>query len=496
MQSPAAKNLQNKVASLNPRLYAILIGLSIGITGGLLALLLAVAGPILTLGAVFGLLAGLYILTNVEVALYGLIGLLLMLPFGTFPVKIAITPTLIDLGLVAFLLVYLFQWMTGKRRKLVLTPVHALIALYAMWLIFAFILGWRYGNPNSQTLRQFAEMLLSIAMSFVLVDLIRDSAQLRRLTLVIMAFVGLQAVGTIILWLLPDTLAETLLVRLSRLGYPNGGVIRYVESNPALGERAIGTWVDPNTLGGILASGAALIATQLFAKRPLFKFRWLSFAIFGATALALFLTSSRASFLALGTVLMVLAVLRYPRFIPLLIGAGLLMLLLPQTQAYIDRIFQAFQGADLATQMRLGEWKDAINLIQQYPFTGIGFTGTPTSNVYTDVASMYLIMANQIGLTGVALFLLAMAGIFTYAARVWQKARECISLEAIYLGYHMALLSILVNAVADLYFFRLDFQASITWFWIIIALSLAVSRLLGEADESPESPVVTQPIFR
>ena len=51
---------------------------------------------------------------------------------------------------------------------------------------------------------------------------------------------------------------------------------------------------------------------------------------------------------------------------------------------------------------------------------------------------------------------------------------------AIHLGYHAALLTALVNAVADLYFFRLDFQSSITWFWLIVALCLASSRLVLE----------------
>ena len=39
---------------------------------------------------------------------------------------------------------------------------------------------------------------------------------------------------------------------LARLGYPGGWVIRYIEENPELSERAIGTSVDPNSLGGLL----------------------------------------------------------------------------------------------------------------------------------------------------------------------------------------------------------------------------------------------------
>jgi uncharacterized membrane protein len=90
---------------------------------------------------------------------------------------------------------------------------------------------------------------------------------------------------------------------------------------------------------------------------------------------------------------------------------------------------------------------------------------------------MYLIMANQIGLVGVAIFLTTMTGVFVYGLRAWQIARDDVDLAGIHLGYHAALLTALVNAVADLYFFRLDFHSSITWFWLVVALCLASSRL-------------------
>jgi len=478
MQS--ANELQTWISQLDRRVYGIGVGLAIGIVGASIGLMIALLGPWLTIAAILGVLIGLYVLTDVNVALYGIIGTLILLPFGTFPVKIAITPTLLDLAMGGFLLVYLFQWMTGRRRQLRLTPVHALVAVYIMWLIFTFALGLRWAMPTSANIRQFAETLLSMGMVFILSDLLRDPKMLRRLILVILLAVGAQAVIAIGLYVAPDTLAENILVRLARIGYPNGGVIRYIEDNPALGERAIGTWVDPNALGGILAISAVMIAPQILSKKPIIPYRWVTFGIFGAVGLALFLSNSRASFLAFGAGLTVIAFVRYRRAIPVMILAGVLFLLLPQTQNYVDRIFQAFRGEDLATQMRIGEWTDSLTLIGRYPVFGVGFTGTPEIDIYTDVANMYLIMANQIGLTGVAIFLMTMLGIFAYGVHAWQYAKDAPEYAAIHLGYHAALLTALVNAVADLYFFRLDFQSSITWFWLIVALCIASSRLVLE----------------
>ena len=477
----AASGLQVWIGQLDHRQYALAVGFAVGVIGAGLGLMIAVIGPWLALAAMLGLLAGLYIITDVSAALYAIIGVVLLLPFGVFPVKIAITPTLLDLAFGGFLLVYVFQWMTGRRGGLRLTPAQALIIVYVMWLALAFALGLRHASPTSATIRQFAETLLSIGMVFILVDLLRSPAMLRRLTQVIILAIGAQALLAIALYIAPDSLAEALLVRLSRIGYPAGGVIRYIEDNPALAERAIGTWVDPNALGGILATAALMIAPQLVAKQSILPSRWLTISLFAVVALALLLTFSRASFLALGAGLLFIAFLRYRRLIPALLVAGLLFLLLPQTQAYIDRLIQAFQGEDLATQMRIGEWTDSLKLIGRYPFVGVGFTGAPEIDIYANVANMYLMMANQIGLTGLIIFLAAMLGVFAYGRKAWRNVGDTAEFAAIHLGFHAALFTGLVNAIADLYFFRLDFQSSITWFWLIVALCVASSKLALEA---------------
>jgi hypothetical protein len=74
--------------------------------------------------------------------------------------------------------------------------------------------------------------------------------------------------------------------------------------------------------------------------------------------------------------------------------------------------------------------------------------------------------------------------IMVYGLRARQVVYGNPELESIHLGYNAALVAASVNAVADLYFFRLDFQASIFSFWMVIALAIASSRLALEARES------------
>ena len=476
---------QNWLSGLNRYGYGAFIGALIGIAGGIIALLLAIGGPIVAFGALLGILAGLYVLSNVSAALYGVILVTILLPFGTLPFKIGITPTFLDMALAAFLVVYAMQWMTGRRQGFRLTPIHALVSLYVLWLILAFALGLRFAPPTSATIRQFAETIISIGMVFILGDLIRDPKTLRRLVIVIMIAVCSQAIIAIILYVLPDQTAEEILVRLARFGYPNGGVIRYIEDNPAIAERAIGTWVDPNALGGILAITGAMLAPQVFARKPILSRRWLTLAVIGAIGLALALTISRASVLAFSISLFVVGLFPGYRKYLIALGIGLVLVLaLPQTRSYVERFSEAFTGADRSTQMRLGEYSDSLELISRNPVVGVGFTGTPEIDLYTNVASMYLIMANQIGLVGVAIYAVLILGVLYYGWKARQVARDIPELESIHLGYHAALIAALINATADLYFFRLDFQASILSFWLVITLALTSSRVALEIHKS------------
>jgi hypothetical protein len=64
--------------------------------------------------------------------------------------------------------------------------------------------------------------------------------------------------------------------------------------------------------------------------------------------------------------------------------------------------------------------------------------------------------------------------------RRWRAAKHNPDLDALHLGLHAALIALMVNAVADLYFFRLDFQASVTLMWLMIGMALTSSHLANQ----------------
>jgi O-antigen ligase len=296
-----------------------------------------------------------------------------------------------------------------------------------------------------------------------------------------MAGAGSAAVA-IILWLLPDLMANDILNLLQRVGYPGGFVIRYIEENPELAERAVGTSVDPNALGGLLAMIGALTAPQLLAKKPLLRRPWIIIAL-GLMFVALFLTFSRGAMLALAAGLAFIALARYRRLIPYLIAGALLFLVLPVTQDYLARFIEGFQGQDLATQMRFGEYRDALSLIARYPLFGVGFAGSPDIDLYLGVANVYLTIGQQMGALGLAAFLAIIGTVFGFAYFSRSSFKGNDVLDPIWLGLHAALIAGLVVGIFDHYLFNIDFHHAVTAFWLLLGLAVASTRVGGQLAE-------------
>ena len=105
----------------------------------------------------------------------------------------------------------------------------------------------------------------------------------------------------------------------------------------------------------------------------------------------------------------VIGLLRYRKLLALGVVAGILFLVLPITQDYVQYMLVGLAGQDRSTQMRFGEYRDALSLISRYPVFGVGFTGVPEIDLYIGVSSLYLLMAENMGMVGLGVFLLAMA---------------------------------------------------------------------------------------
>jgi O-antigen ligase len=464
---------------------AAIIALSVvvALSGGLFVALLG--GPI-ALGAILGLIVLVLILRRIEIGYAALIAVVCLLPFAALPVNFAFKPTFLDVVLIAVFGVWLLERATGKLGGFVNTSLTLPVLAFLALALATFIAGLGNAPPTQTVLRHFAEVILSILLFFLITDTVRDRPRLDLVTRLLIIGGSLAALLAVILYLLPDQTSMELLSRLKVFNYPEGpGVLRYIRDDPSLPQRATGTSIDPNGLGGLLILTLTLAAPQLFAKRPLLRRGWLIIGL-GLMALALLLSFSRGSFLGAGVALVVLGVVRYRKLLVILVAALALVLILPQTQSYVTHFFQGLevlqdaQGGDLSTQMRIGEYSDALILIQRYPILGVGFTGTPDIDTYLKAANLYLMITSQMGLVGLAAFSIVMATLFGSAWRIRKLVPGQPDLEPIWWGFHTALLGALVGGVFDHYYFNLDFHHMVTLFWLYMGLAAVSTRLIKE----------------
>lgn len=469
----------------------------IGLAGGWLV---ATTGPFMTAGFVAGVAGGLWMLRNIEVGYWALVAIVCLLPFGKVPFDVGFKPSFLDLVTGGIFAVWLVELMLGpstdsgrgsghrpwtRTQQFVGTRLGLPVFAFMLLAMMTFVAGLAHAPLTQQVLRHFAEVILSIALFYVVVNTVRWPDQLARLTRVIILAGFVTSVVGIVLYFLPDSTSIDLLSALARFDYPVGpGVLRYIRDDPTLSQRATATSVDPNVLGGLLIMVGALTVPQLFARRPLFP-RPLVILFSGAMGLCLLLTFSRGSFGGLGVALAALALLRYRKLGLLILVSLALMWFLPLTQDYVTHAIQGLRGEDLATQMRMGEYRDALTLIQRYPVLGVGFAGSPDIDMYVSVANVYLLMAVEMGLVGLASFLVVIALFFIEAARAWRRLLPQSQLEPIWYGFHAALLGALVGGLLDHYFFNLDFHHSVTFFWLFVGLAMVCSRLaLAEEHRS------------
>jgi hypothetical protein len=472
------------------RRFALAVVVALCVAAGLVVgAYVAILSPLLAVAGVVAIVGSLLMLRDVQWGLVAIIGLICLLPFGALPFKIGFTPTFLDLALLAVYFVWIVRIAAGKAGKLVGTPLGLPTVVFLLLACASFVAGLAHAYLDQYVLRHFTEILLSISLFFVVVNCVRSRRQLRMLVVVILlAGFGAALVG-VLLYFIPPAWSIRLLSALGRLGYPTGaGVLRYVEDNPDLALRAISTSTDPNVLGGLLILITVLTSAQVFARKPLLPRPFLAFMVL-VDALCLYLTYSRGSMAGLAAGLIVLALVKYRRLIPAMAFAAVLLLLLPQAQDYVQHFVEGIQLQDLATLMRLGEYKDAFILIGRHPWIGVGFVGTPETSLYIGVSNVYLLIAEEMGLVGLMGFLWILVLFFRQVWLAWPRVRQQEGLEAILLGFAASIVGILIGGIFDHYFFNLNFPHSVSIFWIYLGLAMVAVRLGtdGLSDDQDQS---------
>ncbi len=447
-----------------------LTGVLVG--GTALGWLTVAQGPVAGAVILIGLTGAVVVLSDVRAALWAVIGIVTLLPFGVIPVRVGLTLTLFETAALAAIAIWLLRIFLRRDELVATAGPAAWIALLLVGTLFAFLLGIGHGY-TTETFHNYGKFVLAIALVYVVWNTIRSLGDARRLlTVILLGGASASAIG-LALQLGGPSITMAALSRLVPFGYPSSRIVRYIEDDPAKAMRLVSTSVDPNSFGGLLAVILVLAGSQIIARHRLIP-RWMTVPTAALSGAAMLFTQSRGAWVGAAAGLALIALLRYRRLlIPMALGAAAIPVLGIGSH-FIDRFAQAVRLEDPATKLRLSEYQNAFEIIRQHPLFGVGFGQAPSVELQTGVSSIYLTIAEQTGLLGAALFVLAVGSIVLTSFRYWRGRRDTPEGD-LSLTLLAGLGSALTVGLVDHYFFNISFPHMAALFWTLSGLILALA---------------------
>jgi putative inorganic carbon (HCO3(-)) transporter len=291
------------------------------------------------------------------------------------------------------------------------------------------------------------------------------------------------------------------------------------------GAAQLATWVDPesplskntrvysyldnpNLLAGYILPAVVLSFIAIFAWRGLVP-KALAFTMLIVNLLCFRFTDSRGGFIGLTiAVITLVLLLRYwysgflPRFwrrwlLPIILGsfAAVCVIAVIFSEEFRLRFFSIFAGRqDSSNNFRINVWTAVYGMIHDRPFLGIGPGHNAFNQVYPfyqlsrysalSAYSIYLEIAVETGLIGLACFVWLLVVIFNTALVQLQRLRQLTSVEGFWLiGAIASLAGMLGHGFVDTVWFR---PAVNTVWWFMVALVASYYTPINRRDQANE----------
>lgn len=240
------------------------------------------------------------------------------------------------------------------------------------------------------------------------------------------------------------------------------------------------------TTGGIAFLGATLALAVFLVERDR-RTRWLSGTAAVLSAICLFLTNTRGSWLAFLTGVVILAAVTNWRLllaVPLVVVLGYVAV--PQSQKVRVRGF--FDPNWESNRNRLVWWRTGWEMFKDHPVVGIGDVGTeklylkyrrsPDEQPVGHMHNNFLHIAVTLGVIGLAGFGFMLAKIFVFLWRTYKAASNRLA-RGVAIGGLAAFTGFNVNGLFE---WNFGDQEVVTILWFVVGLSLAVWRMGQESS--------------
>lgn len=143
------------------------------------------------------------------------------------------------------------------------------------------------------------------------------------------------------------------------------------------------------------------------------------------------------------------------------------------------------EGLEASASTRIKIWKGALKMIEEHPLWGVGYGAFPAfipsytegAIGHMDAHNSYLLIAAEMGLPTLAVFLLVLLMALYYSWWLYRRTKD-LDLKAIALGVLSGLCGLVVT---NMFGSRMDDQAVSSYFWILCAI--VIRGVLMERQE-------------
>jgi O-antigen ligase len=359
------------------------------------------------------------------------------------PLPTTLLETLIGITVVLYVVA---RWRDGMRR-----PVATLYDIPILLLLLAGAISVLVATDRVTALGLYRAFFIEpVALFYVGVDVLRRREEIGRLLLAFAA--GSSAFAVL------NMIAFTRALAANAVNVGNAPTALY--SNP----NYVAMYMEPPVA---LATGLVLFATTS-------RWRWLGVAWLAITGVALMLTFSKGSYLALA-VLGLVAVMAVSRWrVPLLVALAAVAVSVSRLPLVADRFVNTYESI-MGRAVIFGA---TFAMLRDNPIFGVGLGGyrylfrgrQPTPYPH----DLWLTFWVELGLLGVIAFSIILFGLLWRGVRAWRGVS--IHYRAAYWGSLAALAMWTVHGLVDTPYWKNDMSVE---FWILAALQVVILREPG-----------------
>jgi O-antigen ligase len=137
--------------------------------------------------------------------------------------------------------------------------------------------------------------------------------------------------------------------------------------------------------------------------------------------------------------------------------------------------------------MRIDEYRNALEIVQQHPLVGIGFGAPPSIDLAPGASNIYLTVAETIGLPALFLYLTLLGWLLVRALRLLLSGLDP-SMQSALASLMAAFIAALASGLFDHYFASTAFPHMVGIFWLTCGLLWCTTRLAEASGAKTAAP--------